>query len=191
MEKKDIYEHLARIYLDSTTPAAKKKSNQRTKSLKNYFFYAAIPLVAGVTIFLLLVSFRPTLKPVSQTSLVISQEPIKFSFNLDPSAKKQVYDIDLKRLNLAGYTTIVFSLKDTNNKDSLAFRVEFSNAYNERSEMYIRNIDDKWKEYKVSLADFKGITDWTEMAKLSFAIEEWNTKDNKGILYIDNVKFVK
>jgi hypothetical protein len=29
------------------------------------------------------------------------------------------------------------------------------------------------------------------MQTLAFVVEEWNTKDKKGVVYIDNVRFLK
>lgn len=190
MDKKDIYEHLAKIYLD-TSPAVPKKKGIAVVSRKKYYFFAAAPFVVGTFLVLLLVSFRghPIL-PFASSSLLVSSETIKMSFNLD-TAKKQAYDLDLKDLNLNEYKTLVFSLRNSNYNDKLAFRVEFSNAYKERAELYVNDISNKWKEYTFNLSDFKGITDWSEMTGLSFVVEEWNTRDNKGIIFIDDVRFLK
>ena len=189
MDKKDIYEHLAKIYLD-TTPAASRKKPAANKNRKRYFF-VAIPFVVGIGAFLLLVSFRGhPLMPAAQTSMVLAGDSIKFNFNLD-AAKKQVYSLDLKSANLNGYKTLAFSVRDSNYHDAISCRVEFTNAYREKGEIYFTGISDKWKEFRLALADFKTITDWSEVSGLSFAIEEWNTRDNKGILFIDDVRLLK
>lgn len=190
MDKKDIYEHLAKIYLD-TSPSTKKNVEKSSKKRNIYYLYASIPFAAGILIFLLIASFRshPAL-PLSQTSMVVSDETIKLGFNLQ-AAKKQVYDLDLKNLNLHSYKALVFSLRDSNYNDTLSFRIEFTNAFKEKAELYVKDVSNKWKEYRFELSDFKGITDWTEVTGLSFVVEEWNTRDNKGILFIDNVRFLK
>lgn len=190
MDKKDIYEHLAKIYLDNT-PSRPEKKHPLPARKRKYYLLASIPFIAGTCVFLLLVSFRshPAL-PLASTSLIVSGETIKMGFNLE-TAKKHVYDLDLKSLNLNDYKLLVFSLRDSNYSDRLSFRVEFTNAYRERGELYVNDVSNKWKEYQFKLADFKGISDWSEMTGLSFAVEEWNTRDNKGILFIDNVRFLK
>ncbi|MGE5308802.1 MAG: hypothetical protein ACM3OC_06950 [Deltaproteobacteria bacterium] len=189
MDKKDIYEHLAKIYLDTTPATARKKIPARKQ--KTYYLFASVVFSAGVCVFLLLVSFKghPVMPP-AQTSLIIAPEPIRLSFNLI-SAKKQAYDLDLKNSNLNGYKTLVFSLKDSNYSDAIAFRIEFTNSYKEKAEFYLKDVTNKWKEYRLDLADFKGITDWSEMTSLSFVVEEWNTREDKGILFIDNVRLLK
>ena len=89
MDKKDIYEHLAKIYLD-TTPAASQKKPSANKRHHRYLFLA-IPFAVGIGVFLLLVSFRGhPMMPAAQTSLVVASDSIRLSFNLD-AAKKQVY----------------------------------------------------------------------------------------------------
>ena len=190
MDKKDIYEHLAKIYLDTTPPVPGKKNKKSNGKHKVYYLFAAVPFVALLFVFLLPIPFRGPQPPLSSTSLIVASDTIKMSFNLE-TAKKQSYSLDLKRLNLNGYKTLVFSLRDSNYNDSISFRVEFSNVFKERAEKYVNGITNKWKEYRINLADFKGISDWSEMAGLSFIIEEWNTRDNKGILFIDDVRFLK
>ena len=61
----------------------------------------------------------------------------------------------------------------------------------ERSEIYLKDLTYKWKNYKFDISDFKNITNWKKMGKLSFVIEEWNINGERGIVYIDNVKFIK
>ena len=46
----------------------------------------------------------------------------------------------------------------------ISLRVEFTNAFRERSEVYLRNIPHKWQTYKINLTDFKEIMDWSGMS---------------------------
>lgn len=189
MDKKDIYEHLAKIYLD-TTPAASRKKPAANKNRKRYY-YVGLPLVAGLCVFLLLVSFRGTqMMPTAQMSMVVAADSIKLGFNLG-AAKKQIYALDLKNANLSGYKTLAFSARNSNYLDAVSCRVEFTNVYKEKGEVYFTGVSDKWREYRLPLTDFKTITDWSEVTGLSFAIEEWNTRDNKGIIFIDDVRLLK
>jgi hypothetical protein len=191
MDKKDIYEHLAKIYLDTTPAAPAKKSKHAVLPRSRFYIFAALPFVAGVFIFLLLVSFRGhPVMPISSTSLIVSSDTMRMSFDLE-NARKQVCELNLKNINLNDYKTLAFSLRDSNYNDQVAFRVEFSNSFKERSEVYVSGITNKWKEFCINLADFKAISDWSDMNRLAFVIEEWNTRDNKGILFIDDVRLLK
>lgn len=190
MDKKDIYEHLAKIYLDTTPPGAGKKKQKSSGKHKAYYFFAAAPFVVLCSAFFLHMPFRGVQPSLSTTSLIVSSDTIKMNFNLG-TAKKQCYALDLNRINLNGYKTLVFSLRNSNYNDTLSFRVEFANAFKERAEQYVNGITNKWKEIRINLSDFKGISDWSEMNTLSFIVEEWNTRDHKGIIFIDEVRFLK
>ena len=86
---------------------------------------------------------------------------------------------------------MAFSAKKVNYEDSISLRVEFVSAFKEKSEIYFKNISHKWQEYKIDLAQFKNISDWSDMSDLAFIIEEWNAREKKGVVYVDNVRFIK
>jgi hypothetical protein len=187
MDKKDIYEHLAKIYLD--TPAVKKKKTKtQAKDHKNFIIIAvaiALGLVLAVYTRLYL---HGALK--QGFAYVLSTEPVKINFDFDP-AKKEIFSFNLNGANLARFNTIGFSLKKSNFSDSISLRVEFTNALKERSEIYIKDIPNKWKFYELKFSDFKSITDWSKMNDVSFIVEQWNAKDNQGLIYLDSVRMFK
>jgi len=186
MDKKDIYEHLAKIYLDASTQKKKKiKESSRFK----YLVFASLAIALSLTI-ILSGYFRKNKQPNVQISLVLLNEASKINFNFDP-AKKEIYAISLNKLNLGKFTMLAFALKKYNYTDNVSVRVEFINAFREKSEVYLKNISSRWQDYKIKLGDFKGISDWSEMADLSFIVEEWNAKGKKGVVYIDNVRLLR
>ena len=187
MDKKDIYEHLAKIYLDA---AVKKKDKKKTHpQFFRALFSIGILFVFGVG--LILFSALPKHKPLnSEVELVLTPYPLKINFNFDP-VKKEIYTLYLNALNLNSYKTLGFAVKKANFKNVLSLRVEFSNSFREKSEIYVKNVPNKWQDYKINFSDFKSISEWSEMQSLSFTVEEWNTKDKKGVVYIDNVRFLK
>ncbi len=187
MDKKDIYEHLAKIYLD-TPSVKKKKSKTQAKDHKN-FIIIAVAIVLGLSLF---VSARLYWhKPLGQTmSLVLSPDPVKMNYHFDP-AQKEIFSLNLNKANLYRFNTLGFSAKKSNPEDTVSLRVEFTNAFNEKSEVYLKEISDSWKYYELKFSDFKSITDWSQMSDVSFIIEEWNTRENKGLVYIDNVRMFK
>ena len=94
-------------------------------------------------------------------------------------------------MDLSRYKALAFSAKKTNYDGDIALRVEFTTRFKEKSEKYLRDIPNRWQEYKINLSDFAGINDWSSMSGLSFVIEEWNVQKKRGIVYIDNVRFIK
>jgi len=197
MDKKDIYEHLAKIYLDASLK--RKNKTSRSPLFKNLFY------ISSAAIFLLAVSLIVSLTknkslslaklanyhPLnSELTLLLQPDIVKINFNFDP-AKKESYTLFLNKLNAARFSTLGFSVKNVDYQDNVTLRVEFSNIFKEKSEVYIRDISHKWQEYKIPLSDFKYINDWSEMLNLSFVVEEWNARGKKGIVYLDNIRLLK
>lgn len=190
MDKKDIYEHLAKIYLDASSKTSKKK--KKSKAYPNLFrnLFISTSTVVLVLVISLVFSFSKHRGFGSETALVLLPDAAKINFNFDP-AKKEIFSMDLKNLNLGMYKALAFAIKNVNPNNKISLRVEFTNTFKERSEVYVRDIPGKWHDYKINLWEFKNIRDWSEMTKLFFAVEEWNTKENSGVLYLDNVRVLK
>jgi hypothetical protein len=187
MDKKDIYEHLAKIYLDASSKR-KKKQKSYPKLFKNLFFLS-LACICVLGIF----SFARTTRnksPNSEIALLLCPDVVKINFHFDP-ARKETYSVALNKLDLSRYKALAFSAKKTNYDGDIALRVEFTTRFKEKSEKYLRDIPNRWQEYKINLSDFAGINDWSSMSGLSFVIEEWNVQKKRGIVYIDNVRFIK
>lgn len=187
MDKKDIYEHLAKIYLDASSKR-KKKTKVYSRVSRNLFLASIIFIFSLGSI--LLISPPKNKSFNSEVTLMISADVLKINFNFNP-AKKEIYSVNLNTLNLNRFKTLAFSAKRANYQDKLSLRVEFTNKFKEKSEVYLKDIPHKWRDYKIDFSEFKNISDWSEMLSLAFVVEEWNTKEKKGILYLDNVRFIK
>lgn len=188
MDKKDIYEHLAKIYLDASSKR-KKKSRDYPKLFKNLFF-ASSAVIVGLGIFIFGFFLNKAPSNDSEIALVIQHDPVKINFNFNP-AKKEIFSISLNNLDAIRFKTLAFQVKKINYYNNISLRVEFINAFKEKSEVYIKNIGYRWNEYRIDLADFKNISDWTRMTNLAFIVEEWNTKEKDGIVYLDNIRLLR
>ena len=186
MDKKDIYEHLAKIYLDASSDKTRKKIPS-SKVYKNLFFASVAVLIISLGL-TLLTRFNKIYR--SETALVLLSEAAKINFHFDP-ARKETYSVDLNKLNLSKYRSLCFSLKKANYKTKIAMRVEFANTFREKSEVYVQDIPASWQDFKLKFSAFRNLSDWTEMSKLIFTVEEWNTGDKKGIVYIDNIRLIR
>lgn len=188
MDKKDIYEHLARIYLDASAKKNKKPLPGHNTSKKIFIAGLAVVIIAAAfTVKGLLRSDEPF---KSETSLIIASDTVKINFDFDP-AKKETYSLNLNHLDLSRYKSLGFLVKRANPEDKLSLRIEFVSAFKEKSEVYLRDIPAKWKAFNIAFADFQKISDWSRMAGVSFSIEEWNTREKSGVVYIDNIRFLK
>jgi len=187
MDKKDIYEHLAKIYLDASQKR-KKRIKEFSKLSKNIFFIS-IAFILGFSIFFI---SRQNKKPAldSQMALVLCPDAVKINFHFNP-AKKEIYSIDLKKMDLSRFKSLEFSAKTAHYQDNAYLRVEFNSALKEKSEVYLKDVSHKWQDYKIPFLDFKDISDWSNIANLSFIVDEWNVGEKKGMIYIDNVRLLK
>ncbi len=189
MEKTDIYEHLAHIYLD--TPLRKKNQlKNHPPQVSKKYLYISFAIIAGLSI-LLILSIQVKRKPLNTLNFsVLQPDAVKINYHFD-TGRKEVYALALKKLDLSKFKSLAFFIKKANNRDSVSMRVEFTNAFKEKGEIYIKDTPKDWKMYRLDLADFSGITDWTEMQDLSFIIEEWNAQDKDGAIYIEGVTLFK
>jgi hypothetical protein len=186
MKKKDIYEHLANIYLDAS--AKKKRKVYKPSQIIQRILLISIIILGFTLLFFTYANRNRNLD--SDIALVLCFDPVKINFNFDP-AKKEIYSINLNKMNLSKFKTLAFSLKKGDYRDGLSLRVEFTNTFQEKSELYIKHIPHKWQDYKINLSEFKNISMWSKMLNLSFIIEEWNTKEKRGVVYLDNVRFLR
>ncbi|MBN1913168.1 MAG: hypothetical protein JW788_02085 [Candidatus Omnitrophica bacterium] len=191
MNKKEIYEHLANIYLDA--------SHKRKKKSKKFLYFKTPVLTALSVIFTfsLLFSFvylrndQLTFKK-SRANIALVFKPDVGKINFDfSSAKKEVFSIGLSKLNLTDYKMLGFSLRKKGGKGEISLRVELSNNFMETSEVYVKSIPTGWQDYKIDLGEFKNISNWKEMSEVAFVVEEWNAKDKQGVVYIDNIRFLR
>lgn len=188
MDKKDIYEHLAKIYLDASS-GKKKKSAAQPRTFKNHFIVSIVFIIA-LSAFSLKALQNKGRPLSSEIALVLLNEPAKINFHFDPG-KKEIFSLNLNKLNLTKYNSLGFALKRANYQDTISVRVEFTNAFKEKSEVYFKDIPHKWRDYTISLSEFKSVSDWSEMAILSFTVEQWNVKEKRGVVYVDNIRLLK
>ncbi len=190
MNKKEIYEHLANIYLDASIKSSKKKSNAWVSpKIRRTIILVVFVLFLGVGSTL---TFSRIYKggPHGQFALFLHQDTAKINFNFDP-AKKETFTLNLKQLNLSTYKALAFSARKTNPQDIISLRVEFVNRFNEKSEIYIKDVSSKWREHRIDFSRFANLSDWQQMKSLVFSVEEWNAREKSGIVYLDNIRVLK
>ncbi len=99
-----------------------------------------------------------------------------FLQNFDAS-KYDNLSIWVKGDGKVGYTTV--------------FKVELKNASKQVGRYYVTNITDAWQDIVIPMKDFKGITDFSNLAELVIVFEDRIASNKKGVIYIDDVRFTK
>lgn len=190
MDKKEIYEHLANIYLDASSGTKKKKKRKKYPPVLKSIFLSAVIVVFTISLYHLSQFSKTSALKSTQVALILQSDATKMNFNFDP-AKKEIFSLGLNKLDITGFRRLAFSARKTNPHDTITLRVEFNNRFQEKSSIYFRDIPCKWKDYSVNLSEFKNISHWNEMNNLAFIVEEWNVREKKGIVYIDNIRLLR
>lgn len=193
MDKKDIYEHLANIYLDASSKR-KKKGKSGYKIKKIFLLNLVILVTLSLVLFISLKNKLPQTSPhklIAELALVLQPDIVKINFHFDP-AKKEIYAIDLNKMDLQRFKTLGFLARKADFDHKITLKIEFANAFKENSQLFISDIKSyKWQEYRLPLANFKDISNWSQITRLSFIIEEQDVKEKKGIVYLDNVRLLR
>lgn len=131
-------------------------------------------------------------KPIKhELALVFQPNIVRINFDFD-SAQEEVYSVNFNKLDLARFKVLGFSVRKARYEDFIILRLEFANAANEKSVIYLSGIPAyRWQEYRIHLTEFKDIHNWSEIAKLSFVVDERSTNHKKGIVYIDNIRLLR
>jgi len=124
MDKKDIYEHLAKIYLDASS-TKKKKDSFYSKISKNLLLIALVCVFGISAAFIINSGKYKTNNP--EVALILAPDSLKINFNFDP-VKKEILTLNLKHLSLNNYKKIALSVKKMNISDTISLRVEFTSA---------------------------------------------------------------
>lgn len=95
-------------------------------------------------------------------------------------------------LDLSTYKTLVLLIKGTSTPLGFTTRLklEIKNK-EEASSVILDGITQQWKRFEIPLSSFKDISDWTRMTELVIVLEPEVITDKEGILYFDEVQFVK
>ncbi len=190
MEKKDIYEHLAEIYLDASLTKKKKPRKRGLNGAAGWILGGAAVLCAIIAVIFL----GPHKKaPVSENALLLSSNnPVKITYNLS-AGSKELSTLSLNGLDLRSYKSLVLNARSDAPAGSMpAVAVEIQNKTGETGLVYIRDAGRKWQQYEIPFSDFKpGLSDWSRIKSLTFIVEEWNSPRKKGVVYIDNIKFLR
>ncbi len=188
----DIYEHLAKIYLESSSN--KKKKHFRAKPKFRSFLKFSAVVTAGFLLILIAIIFwhgKPSQS--EEATVAIGSKITKISFPASGSVNEGIATFDLKGLDFLGYKTLGFSARKSNYLDKLVIRVELMDSLGRRSKVYVDQLPVyKWKDFEIKLREFKGTSDRSKISLLALVVEEWKTKEkDRAALYIDNIRLLK
>jgi len=187
--KPEVYEHLARTFLE-------KKKNKNNKKQPTITLFVSLGLLIAILVFIFVLFLTREKIGILQRSLhiLLDKSPITIAYNFkNPGTDKvkamsfSLSDIDISRYRFLDFRARL--IKKTT-KDSV-IKVEIENAFKEKASTYLNGITWQWKRFSLPLSDFKKISDKTVISSISFVIEDWNLSDKENSLIIDEVRFTK
>lgn len=93
------------------------------------------------------------------------------------ATKYDALNMWIKGDSKAGYTTVL--------------KLELKNAGKQIGRYYISNVSDQWQDISIPLSEFKGLIDRSSLTEFVVVFEDRMASNKKGVLYIDDIRFVK
>jgi len=70
-------------------------------------------------------------------------------------------------------------------------KIAVENTSSQTADYYVQGINNRWQEFRIPLSYFDAIKDWSSVASISFILQPWNIDAKQGLLYVDNIRFLK
>ena len=186
MTKDEIYEHLAKVYLG-------KKKKKKTLEPKFYLLlFINIFAVLGISalFFLGSKSLKPSAKIGSDVSFSVNKYPLRLQYNFNtPYPQIENFSLPLPGVDCRSYRNLKFSIRAGREEMPEILKITLENKKKEMSSYFLKHISNKWNKITIPLEDFKEITDWSNITKVHFVFEAWNTGAKKGSVLIDDICF--
>jgi len=189
MKRDEIYDHLAQVYLGKRTKTDIKKKQQFNAWLVINIFITAIIFISsfyGLTAFL--THNNSSLQSRIIFSLYNGLARIEYDLT-DSLSPVKTFAVDVPSVDASRYEKIQFSIRGKEDGVPGIVKIVIKNQLNEESSYYVQGVGLDWQEFRISLDEFKQITDWSHLTNISFVLESWNVDDKKGLVLIDNICF--
>ena len=188
MNRDEIYDHLAKVYLGKRESVEPKKPEPPKGAwlIINVVITAFIltSVVYGLTAFL--TQRKDAFK--SRVMYALNNSPIRLTYAVGGNYP-QVKDltITVPEMDVTKYHRLNLSLRTLNGNPGM-LKVVLRNAREEQASYYLQGLQNRWQDYSISF-DEMNLTDWKSLKDISFVVEAWNTKELAGSVLIDNISF--
>ena len=189
MTKKEIYEHLANVYLGKSVSAQRRNKRRLNRKI---LWNILILFVISVGAFYGLTAFLIPRNNDTQNSIIfaLNNNPIRVKYNLAaPYPHIKNFSLAIPSVDASKYSVLNFSIRGEEYGYPGIVKVVVKNRKNETAVYFAKDIFSKWKRFSIPLSEFEAITDWTNLKEISFVLEEWNIEKKKGMILIDDVSF--
>ena len=187
--KKEVSEALAKAFFE--------KRREKKKDNNSHLFFLLLACVAVIFV-LSIVAFSskafqrmPFLRQTLELGTHDGPYKLKFDFTLSGAATQSL-NVEIPEVELSDFKVLKFKARLLDPKQFLGqLKIGLVNTRQENSYLYIGDVDKNWKVFTVSLIKFNSIHDWSNLSRISFIVEKWNTKIATGEVLVDQIEFVK
>ena len=188
MDRDEIYDHLAQVYLGKRKGDGKKSKNLSIWILINVMIACVILIgsVYGLTAFF---THKDSLLN-NRLVYLLNRGSVTMAYHFDEGeASVKMFVIDIPRIDMTKFSKIEFIIRAKEEGNPGIVKVSVKTRRNEESFYYVRGLSQKWQNFSVDFERFDGITDWSQVSNVTFTLEPWNVRNRKGLILIDNISF--
>lgn len=188
MNRDEIYDHLAKVYLGKRENIEPKKPEPPKGAwlLINVVITAFIltSVVYGLTAFL--TQRRDTFR--SSVMYALNNSPIRLTYTVG-GAYPQVKNLTIAvpAMDVSKYSRLNLSMRSVKGNPGM-LKVVLKNAREEEASYFLQGLKDRWQDYSIPFEEMN-LTDWKSLKDISFVVEAWNAKELTGSVLIDNISF--
>ena len=189
MNRDEIYDHLAKVYL------GKKSSVQEIKKKKMNSAWLAMNIV--ITLFILASTFygftaflnRQQVDLKNRVVYSLNNNPIRIVYDLGyPYPPVKTFPLTIPTKDISKFSKLNVSIRGMETGYPGVVKLILSNQKNETSTYFLQDIGVDWQHVSIPLEKFH-LTDLTSVTDLSFVLESWNVQSKKGIVLVDDISF--
>ncbi len=202
MASKRVADIIAKTYFSSGEGSSTTVNNRdysSTSSKRNYINLNIVLLLLNILLIAVVivgwkmgVLFHANSQPATaELKLNLKQLParVKFDFTNSKPTSSIEYSLNLGGADVSDFKAIAFDVR-FNRGENHSIRVRFANGFNEIGEVGIPSLGKKWKEVVIYLQDVPGLSSWSSVKQISFILDKWNLSSGRGVMYIDNIRFI-
>lgn len=190
MTRDEIYDHLAKVYLDKRESVADVKPVPK-KSRVGLVINIVITAFVLVSVVYGLTAFLTQRNDVIQSRVIYSlnNSPIRLNFTLGGNLPQvKGLTLAMPEMDVAKFRRVNVSLKAVEGGNPGTIKLVLANRKEEKASYYLQGIRPRWQDYSVSFEDLN-LTDWKTLKDISFVVEAWNAERPAGAVLIDNITF--
>lgn len=190
MTRDEIYDHLARVYLDKRE-TVEKAHPKKQKPLSWVVINVVITGFILASVFWGLTAFLTQRDDLLKSRIIytLNNSPIRLSYDVGsglPQVKQLT--IEIPPVDAQKYRRINLSVRGSGEGNPGMLKIILTNARDEKAAYYLQSLKPRWQDYSIAF-DQLNITDWASLRDISFVIEAWNAAKPSGTVFIDNISF--